>query len=339
MSAVRLSWMALALLAACDGNPFTTVTTPDVPPVETNGSVSELSGTTNPTAGASIARSEVKNEGPGGVTVNGNGYAEGIHYDATKDTFTVDNLAFDGGNVYQRDANVPTLGPAKVYAASSTYADSQTGASIDQFSYRALYGVSKTGKTNFAIVRTGAYIPYGFGGFVYNRSGSVTLPTSGQAKYTGEYAGIRDFDGHGGLEYTTGDMTVAIDFNDFNADESATGNGAGVYGYVENRKVYDMNGNDITSLVIGQANTDLSPDVAITSLPTLNFTVGPGALDNNGEAQQGVTSTVGTSVYESGEYYAVLAGTNSSEVVGIIVVTSASGTATARETGGFILYR
>ena len=191
MSAARYSLMAFALVAACDGNPFMTVTTP---PVTTDPSVSELPGTTNPTASGSISRSEAKNAGPGGVAVVGNGFAEGIHYDAANDTFTVDNLAFDGGNVYHRDTSVPTLGPAKVFAASSTYADSQTGASIDQFSYRALYGVSKTGKTNFAIVRTGAYIPYGFGGFIYNRSGSVTLPTSGQAEYTGEYAGIRDFD-------------------------------------------------------------------------------------------------------------------------------------------------
>ena len=337
MSAVRFSLMAFALLAACDGNPFTGA----VPMPETGeASVSELPGTSNPTASASISRSEGKNEGPGGVTVVGNGFAEGIKYDAKTDTFTVDNLAFDGGNVYQRDTRVPTLGPAKVFAASSTYADSQTGAVIDQFAYRALYGVSKTGRTSFAIVRTGAYIPYGFGGFVYERNGSVTLPTSGQASYTGDYAGIRDFDGQGGLQYTTGDMTVAIDFNDFNADESATGNGAGVYGYVENRKVYDMNGRDITNQVVAQANADLSPDVAITELPTLNFTVGPGALDNNGEAQQGVTSTVGNQLYEQGEYYAVISGTDAGqEIVGVIVVTSPSDTATARETGGFILYR
>ena len=133
---------------------------------------------------------------------------------------------------------------------------------------------------------------------------------------------------------------MAIDFNDFNVDESSTGNGAGVYGYVENRQVYDMNGQNITDQVVAQANADLSPDVAITELPTLNFTVAPGALDNNGEAQQGVTSTVGTELYEQGEYYAVISGSDAGqEIVGVIVVTSPSDTATARETGGFILYR
>jgi hypothetical protein len=62
-------------------------------------------------------------------------------------------------------------------------------------------------------------------------------------------------------------------------------------------------------------------------------------LDNNGEIQGGVGSVVDGSVFESGEYYAVLAGTNSSEVVGIVVLTSTSSTTTVRETGGFILYR
>lgn len=333
MSAVRFSMMALALLAACDGNPFIE---PEPEPEDTS-SVSTLSGSVS--SSGSVTRSEVRNEGPGGVTVVGNGFAEGIEYDEATDTFTVDNLAFDGGNVYARDTKVPTLGPAKVFSASSTYADSQTGAVIDQFAYRALYGVSKTGKTSFAIVRTGAYIPYGFGGFVYSRNGSVTLPTSGQAKYTGDYAGIRDFDGRGGLQYTSGEMTVAIDFNDFNASESPTGNGAGVYGFVEDRRVYDMNGRDITDQVVAQVNEDLSPDVAITELPALVFTVGPGALDNNGEIEQGVTSSVGGQLYESGAYYAVISGSDASEIVGVIVVTSPSDTATARETGGFILYQ
>lgn len=333
MSAVRSSMMALALLTACDGNPFIE----PVPEPEDGSSVSTLPGSIS--SSGSVTRSEAKNEGPGGETVAGNGFAEGIHYDEASDTFTVDNLAFDGGNVYTRDTRVPTLGPANVYAASSTYADAQTGAVIDQFSYRALYGVSKTGKTSFAIVRTGAYVPYGFGGFVYSRNGSVTLPTSGQAIYTGEYAGIRDFDGQGGLQYTTGEMTVAVDFDAFKAEDSATGNGAAVYGSVQDRHVYNVNGLDITDQVVAQVNADLSPDVAITELPTLAFSVAPGAMDNNGEIQQGVNSVVDGQVYESGEYYAVIGGSDASEIVGVIVVTSPSDTVTVRETGGFILYQ
>lgn len=335
MKAISAGFVALTLVAGCDGNPF--APPPPVDPGST--SVSELPGTANPRAGGPITRSEALNEGPGGVAVTGNGYAEGIVYDPVADTFTVDNLAFDGGNTYTRDVAVPTLGPAQVYRASSTYADSQTGAVIDQFAYRALYGVSTTGQTSFAIVRTGAYLNYGFGGFVYERNGGVTIPLTGQAEFSGAYSGLKDFDGRGGMLYVEGDMTVAIDFNDFNAANSPTGNGAGVYGYVENRKVYDMNGNDVTSVVVNQMNTDLSLDVPATELPTLVFTVGPGVMDNNGEMQGGVTSQAQGNAYETGTYYAVLSGDDASEIAGVIVVEAGFDDATMRETGGFILYR
>ena len=345
--AIRTPLLALLLLAACDGNPF---------PGgaggggggSSGGSSVDLPGTTNPSSSRSISRHEDLNKGPGG-TVTGNGFAEGIKYDAANDTFTVDNLAFDGGNVYQRDVGKPTVGPAQAYAADTTYADDNTGVLIDQFSYRALYGVSKTGRTNFAIVRTGAYIPYGFGGFVYNRTGGVVLPKSGQANYSGTYAGLRDFNNvttaEPKLEYTTGDMNVAVDFNDFNPS-ATNGTGRGVQGFVTNRHIFDLNGNDITGTVVAEINKDqgLKGAGKLLDLPSLNFTVGPDVLDNNGEAEAGVTSTVPTSTgsgttLESGKYYAVISGDNADELVGVLVVTSTVNGTETRETGGFILYR
>ena len=214
---------------------------------------------------------------------------------------------------------------------------------IDQFTYRALYGVSKTGRTSFAIVRTGAYVPYGFGGFIYSRNGGVVLPTSGQAKYTGTYAGLRDFNNQGGMQITSGNMQMSIDFNDFNAAESSTGNGAGIQGYVTNRKVFDLAGNDITAQVLAGINADKNPNAPLTALPTLIFKVGPGVLDNNGEAEGQVSNTITSNgtpqVFESGKYYAVISGNNADEVAGVIVVTSTIASIQTRETGGFILYR
>ena len=348
MSAVRTTLMACLFLAACDGNPFAPGGAVIDPGTGTsNTSVSTLPGTVEPTASGDITRTEEKGKGPNidgtAPDVVGNGYAEGFIYDPAGDTFTVDNLAFDGGNTYTRSTSVPDLGPAGVYEASATFEDAQTGVLIDQFSYRALYGVSTSGRTKFAIVRTGAYVPYGFGGFVYSRTGGVVLPTSGQAHYSGDYAGLRDFNGRGGLELTTGDMEMDIDFNDFNPDESGTGNGAGIKGQVSNRRVFDLNGNDITASVLAGINDDKNPDVALTELPTVVFKVGPGVLDNNGEAEgqvaSGITANGAIEVFESGKYYAVISGTNADEVAGVIVVTSEVGGVTVRETGGFILYR
>lgn len=340
MSAVRTSLMACLFLAACDGNPLAGGGGgPDPDPIST--SVSTLPGTTTPTATGDITRTEKRVTAQGADY--GNGFAEGFSYNAAGDTFTVDNLAFDGGNVYTRSAAVPNLGPARVYAGAGTFPDNDTGVLIDQFSYRALYGVSTSGRGSFAIVRTGAYIPYGFGGFIYSRDGGVVLPTSGQANYTGDYAGLRDFNGKGGMEMTTGDMEMSIDFNDFNADESATGNGAGIQGWVTNRRVFDLNGNDITATVLAEINDDKNPDFDLTELPTLVFAVGPGVLDNNGEAEGALGSTINSNgsleALESGNYYAVISGDDADEVVGVIVVTASVNGVTVRETGGFILYR
>ena len=366
MLAVRTAVLACLLLAACDGNPFAVgAGDPDPDPTPGNPSVSTLPGTENPSANRSISRFEEHGKGPNSANngdgtagsggsapaVLGNGFAfqDGkIHYNAADDTFAVDNLAFDGGNVYVRssafgDADVVNdIGPARLYEGAGTVPDNQTGALIDQFSYRALYGVSKNdGRTSFAIVRTGAYIPYGFGGFIYTRRGGVGFPVlepgSNQAKYTGAYAGLRDFDGQGGLQVTSGKMELTIDFNDFNADESGLDMASGVTGGVFDRQVFDLAGNDITDSVIAEINADRG--TSLTELPELRLFTGPGFMDSNGESEGYIANFPDGVEFETGKYYAILAGDKADEVVGIIVINSDIGTVTTRETGGFILYR
>ena len=289
-----------------------------------------LPGTPRATPDGAIYRKELKDG-------SGNGYAVGLTYNAADDTFEVDGLGFDGGNTYKRGARVGSLGRGdefRVYEADSVYFDDVTGTPIPQFEHRAIYARSTSGATQLAIVRTGAYIPYGFGGFVYSRNGGVTLPTSGQAGYSGGYAGLRDFNDHSGLQYTTGDMTMAIDFRDFN-------DGNAVQGRIFNRRIFDMDGNDITAAVLAEFIAENS--ASLSRLPTIVFHTGPGVMNLNGEIVGNVSSGYvdddgKNQVFESGNYYAILAdgtGGAASEVVGIIVVTGAG----ARETGGFILYR
>lgn len=343
MNSAKTFLAACLLLAACDGNPFTPEEAPVDPGTDPGTGIDSdrvlPPGTANPTRSSGIFRREPTSEAGGNT---GDGYVGDVAYDSTTDTFTVDGLAFDGGNVYERGSSVGSLGPFAVYEADSLYFDDVTGKPISQFGHRALYGVSASGNTEFAIVRTGAYVPYGYGGFIYQRNGSVTLPTSGQATYQGDYAGIRDFDGAGGLEYSQGDMTISIDFNDFNE-------GSAVAGQVTNRAIFDINGNDITSDVINALNAD--NEASLTSLPTLVFSVGPGALDANGEMTGKLSSSFtgadGAAVgYEAGNYYAVLSGDatqgGEDEIVGVIVVEAQDPRyegVTVRETGGFILYR
>lgn len=345
---------ACLVLAGCDGNPWVADPLAGGGSGSGDASVSSLTSPAGRGKDGSITRIEVDGKGSdftatGGAAapaVLGNGFAfrdGNIHYNAADDTFEVDNLAFDGGNVYTRspafkiDAAGPDIGPARLYEGAGTFPDTQTGALIDQFSYRALYGVSSTGRSHFAIVRTGAYRPYGFGGFIYSRTGGVVLPTGGQATYNGTYAGLRDFDGQSGLQITSGNMDMSIDFEDFNPDESGLDQASGITGHVTNRQVFDLAGNNITAAVVAEINSDKGSSLG--ALPDLNFYTGFGFLDTSGEAESLINNYVDLKEFEAGKYYAVISGDNADEVVGVIVVTSNIGQVTVRETGGFILYR
>ena len=332
--------LALLLLGACDGNPFldeeVPIVDPDLPP--------GLPGTDSPSPNRPITRLEDKGED--GTATEGNGFAEGFTYNSGDNTYTVDNLGFDGANSYGAGVALATLGSYNVYEATATEIDPDTGVAIPQFLHRMVAGISSTGRTEFAIVRTGAYRGYGFGGFVLKRNDAVVLPTTQQAAYSGDYAGVRDFNGVPGLEYATGDMTVAIDFEDFN-------DGDAVQGQVTNRQVFDVDGNNITASILDAMDEKFDPDDIVgpsTDLPTLVFKVGPGVIDVNGEIRGFLDSAVvdysgdlpEVVTYEDGQYYAIVSGPNADEVVGIIVVEAEDPRldgVTVRETGGFILYR
>jgi hypothetical protein len=329
---VATSLMVLAL-AGCGGNPFVPDDTPD--------EEAPLGGTGN-AAGSAVTRYEKLEEASGNGYVTKVDYDEGDPLDSTDDTFLVDNLAFDG-QAYSQNAvgtGVMVNPDFAVYENPDLLTDPLSGATIDSFLHRAIYGQGES--TRFTIVRTGAYEGYGFGGFLFSRTGGMTFPTdlgsSGVAIYTGGYAALRDFVGQTGLEYATGSMEIAIDFNDFNSGDA-------VAGQVTDRKIYDLNGVEVTQDVIDALNTNNSS--ALTELPTLVFAVGPGVISDAGEVTGELRSTTPTTdgpvVYESGNYYAILSGEGlDQEVVGVIVVTSEDPRAEnvgVRETGGFILYR
>jgi len=237
------------------------------------------------------------------------GQASDITYDAINDKFYVDNLAFDGTGEYDRDDVVATLNGFRVYENNNV---------TERREYKALYLESPSGLSRVAIVRTGSYQGYGFGGFVYSREGGVTLPTSGQATFAGDYAGMRVYNGQGGLEYTTADADLIVDFDDFNSTRA-------VEGTLTNRQVFDTDGNPIDTL------------------PTL--VLATGSITDAGEIQGTASSErfdagAGEFVdFESGDYYAVIGGANADEIVGVIVVEAVdpdNAAISIQETGGFI---
>ena len=142
------------------------------------------------------------------------------------------------------------------------------------------------------------------------------------------------------LAYVAGDMTILVDWDDFNAGESATGIGSAVEGYFENRRIYSLGGVDITDDILTLINEDRGLNsTPISVLPTLFYADGPDVLDANGQMEGQVNAAIGSEVFDSGKYYAVLSGDDADEIVGVLVVTSDIASTTVRETGGFLLYR
>lgn len=307
-------------------------------------------GTAEPDSASGIFRREAASTED---VSDGNGFAQGIRYNSADDTFVVDNLPFDGADnaPYQRGTAVGSLNSFAVYEAVAQYPDTATADPINQFTHRAIYGVSRNRdasgvpETQFAIVRTGAYRDYGFGGFIYQREGDVTMPTTGQAVYTGRGAGIRDFGGSGGFEYATSNVQIAIDFEDFNA--GANSSSGAVDGRLSDRRVFDRDGTEITAAVINRINEE--NNASLTQIPTALFQIRTGNLDANGEIVGQVASSFfddnGNPVdYEAGNYYAVIAGdgvAGTDEIVGIVVMENTADPIadTVRDTTGFIVYR
>ncbi|MEP1768617.1 MAG: hypothetical protein ABJJ53_18515 [Sulfitobacter sp.] len=353
----------LAALAACSGgNPFEASDAADGVTDEDTGEAITVDddaeddeegtginrdgippGTSTPSPENALFRKE--ETGEDGSDEQGNGFATGISYNSADDTFTVDNLAFDGDSPYVRGVAVSSITPNSdgngefaVYEAPAVAIDPINGEEIDQFEYRAVYGVSRnrienadgttstTPTTQFAIVRTGQYIDYGFGGFIYQRDNSVTLPTTLQARFEGKSGGLLDSKTAGELYYTSGDVEVNIDYDDFN--DSSEVRGDGVYGVIYNRTILDLDGNDVTS--------DIAAEAGATSIPNVVFEVGPDVLDNNGDLVIDIQSQLNGEIFEQGKFYAIVAGDDPDEIVGVFVLENELG---YRDTSGFIVYR
>lgn len=273
-----------------------------------------------------------------------------VRFDAANDQFIVDGLAFDGENNYARHSDMPTLNGSAVFTAGHIVPDFVDHDDVDQIiPYYAVYGTSENNtsgtdarpRTSYAIVRTGGMIDIGPGGFLYARNGKEILPqgpynaSSGQATFSGDYAGLRVFQGDFGIEFVSADMTAQIDFRE--AHTVLTGR-------IFNRVAYTEDGVEIPLNSDGSNGRLTLPDVYLT-LP-----VGSSNITASGEIAGTASSNLrvggGLQPYEAGTYYGAIAGdlTNSAdggEIVGVIVLQSTDprNQLSVQETGGFILQR
>ena len=216
-----LAVLAVSGLAACSGGNGTNPTTGG----GTGGSSSNCSGST-------VCTGEVNR----------------FVYDAGSDTLQINNLPFDLTGLYVREPK---------FDRSVT----RPGGVIDTYlgfinesgdeDYVALVRRSDSGDTEAAVIGTGGYLNFGYGGTVYRANGSTNMPNSGEAVYEGGYAGVRVYD-VGGLGYSDGYVRLRVDFEDFDVTRA-------VDGTISNRRAYDSDGNflgDLPFLSIATAELD-----------------------------------------------------------------------------------
>lgn len=330
MTITRLtSACALALLAACGGD----------------GTNPLGGGGTNPEGGAGLGDNLTFNEGTDLYTLQ--------RVRISGSDLVVEGLPFDGDDAYTDTALVLDQDTGRPVARiffrdPSTVDDNYTGDSdgpIGQDSYFAIYNESDDGSAKAAVVRSGSYLEHGFGGYVVGRDTGVTLPTSGQANYFGNYVGLRTFEGDTGIELVDGDAAMEIDF------ENLEDNGA-IRTVVTNRRLYAADG------------------TFLETLPSFGYVVTANALEDNGQFESEVftryyrpdaADATDVSV-DYGTVRGMLVGTNAETAVGVIDITMpdyfvsngsvdfGSGSITAygdeeagptetRETGTFVLER
>ncbi|APE42917.1 hypothetical protein BOO69_05375 [Sulfitobacter alexandrii] len=237
-----------------------------------------------------------------------------IAYDAATDTLTLNNIPFDDPqNAYQR---IPT----EQFSNGFDAYQSAPAPGSNEVQYFAVFRRSDSGASQVAAVGTPAYIQFGYGGAGAQRlGGAPNLPATGIYSYSGEYAGVRTNlnagpSGENVITYVTGEVELAVDFDDF--DDTGT-----VGGFVTNRALYNDAGQPIGAL-------DGFISLQDSTIDFTNATIGTGDA----------SEVVGGQVIRSGNWEGVLAGPNGSEIAGILFVEGSPGNNNngIRETGGFI---
>ncbi len=286
--------IAAGLLTGCGGNPF------QDDPGSDGGAADTATGSVY------------------GGAMNSDLVMNSMVYDPATDEIVVNNIPFDGATAANGQATYARTG-----SLPGGFGRYENTAGADQ--YYAVFRRSASGAVEGGAFATAGYVSFGYGGAAAKRvAGNVTLPSSGEYTFTGEYAAVRVFDSASGInlpQYVTGTAEIDVDFGDFD------GIGA-IIGTVTGRQVYDVNGaplgvmQDYISLALG--------DVDRTD----------GTIDGGGAS---IRTLVGATETASGDWSGVFGGVNGTEIAGIVVVEGTAndvgGSGQMRETGVIIALR
>lgn len=233
-------------------------------------------------------------------------------YDATKDRLNLNNLPLDLDGIYARDTVLEAAIGTGALGGFRAYRN-VAGAG----NYVALY--QRSGSVQAGVVASDTFLGYGNGGAMFGSTATVNLPTTGQANYLGNYAGIRVYEGTGAnataLGYTTGTASTLIDFNDFD-------NGGAIYTNITGRQAYDSAGNPIGAL----------PSLVASATQASSGKLNPATVT---EVGPGATSATGT-------LYGIFGGSGGAQIAGVLVLTGPDPLASGRnvkESGAFLMLK
>jgi len=124
-------------------------------------------------------------------------------YDIATDTVTLTSLPFDVSGTFIR-AKIYDHGNIRGYVNTSGLRD-----------YIALFATSSSGNLSAVTAASTDYINHGWRGYGYWRaSGTGTMPTTGEARYTGDYSGLITFNTQSGIQSVTGNVFIDMDYLD-----------------------------------------------------------------------------------------------------------------------------
>jgi hypothetical protein len=239
--------------------------------------------------------------GGGSGSGNGNGQCTGsttcsgevnrFSYNPTTDVVTINNLPFDLGGTYARDASFDTNG----FRGYRNTAGAEA--------YVALFSADLADKVSAGVVGTDGYIDFGYGGTMYSSSGA-SLPQRGEAEFQGNYAGLRVTEGNTtAIGTSSGTAYLRMDFDDFD-----------VVGAIDvtifNRQAFDNTGAALGALPDLAGQTTDHNGIVINSTVVTEVLAG-GALGESGTLEGIFGGTVGSGL--------------GGQIAGVVVITSANG--------------
>ncbi|GLQ34095.1 hypothetical protein GCM10007939_03780 [Amylibacter marinus] len=206
--------------------------------------------------------------------------------DDSDDILTLVGGDFDGNNAYVRD---PGNDRGNLLAFTNDFQEQGV-------IYYATYGESTSGALVGYLNATGDYVGSGDYIAAYSRNGGSNMPATGNANFTGGYAGAIVNTEGGGVALVEGDATLQVEF----------GENQKVTGLIENRSVTQA-------------------DALYGFVPTLADTLvlNESNMTTGGIFTEGTVTAydAGGTVLGDGDYKGAVGGPNASEAVGAVDVT------------------